>query len=103
MVIFFHHCWSVSPEVEDGWLVMPTAVTQVHVGVVDESGAQLGRVAPLGLLDAGEALGHLFPQAPGDHRQVCDWLHHPAPSLLALFVQWGRAPRSQPCHHKVVH
>lgn len=87
--------------------------------VVDEAGAQLGRVPPQCPLDAGEALGHFLPEPPGDHRQVRHRLHRSARrgrgrggggsrggggGGLAVLVQGPPGPsRVETRHYKVVH
>lgn len=81
---------------------MTAPVAEEHVGVVDEAGAELSWVAPQRLLDACEALRHLFPKATGDHGQVADGLHATAASLLTFLVWRSRVAR-QPRHHEIIH
>lgn len=90
------------PKLHNGWLVMAASVAEEHVWVVDEACAELSWVAPQRLLDACEALGHLFSEATGDHSKVADGLHPTATSLLTFLVWRSRVAR-EPRHHKIIH
>lgn len=84
---------SVLPKLHNGWLVMAASVAEEHVLVADEAGTELSWVAPQCLLDAREALRHIFPKATSDHSQVADGLHATAASLLTFLVRRSRVTR----------
>lgn len=91
-----------SPNVNERGLPPTPLVAQEQLGALQTAMIEVGRLAAVGAVDAGEALGDRFSRRPVDDGQVGDGRFGPAGlGLRQVLLQRGGLVR-QPGHYKVV-